>query len=150
MDQAVIDRMRSLETPDGRLSPDAVIEDARDPTSPLHNYFDWDTKVLVEKQLHAQARALIRSVRVMVHRKEPLKKTVAYVADPGKPTDRQYVSTARLRTDHELAIEALYAELKRVEGALNRAYDVAYAADLTSEVAALRDRVQSLLSSSAA
>lgn len=47
-----------------RLTPDIVLNEARDPAHPLHSRFEWTDAVAAEKYRREQARALIRSVRV--------------------------------------------------------------------------------------
>jgi hypothetical protein len=49
----------------GELHPQAVVADARDAKSPLHRYFEWDDRKAAEAHRVDQARALIRSVRVI-------------------------------------------------------------------------------------
>jgi len=44
----------------GELRPEAVLEDARNPNSPLHDYFTWDDKEAADQLRLLQARALIR------------------------------------------------------------------------------------------
>lgn len=46
------------------LTPQLVVEVARDPANPLHDRFEWDDSVAGEKYRLSQARQLIRSVRV--------------------------------------------------------------------------------------
>jgi len=49
----------------GELHPQAVVADARDAKSPLHRYFEWDDKKAAEAHRMDQARALIRSIRII-------------------------------------------------------------------------------------
>jgi len=49
---------------DGVITPTAVIEEATDPDSPLHDYFDWDNESAAYKWRIDQARRLIREVRI--------------------------------------------------------------------------------------
>jgi hypothetical protein len=49
----------------GELHPQAVVADARDEKSPLHRYFEWDDRKAAEAHRVDQARALIRSIRVI-------------------------------------------------------------------------------------
>lgn len=49
----------------GELHPQAVVADARDAKSPLHRYFEWDDRKAAEAHRMDQARALIRSIRVI-------------------------------------------------------------------------------------
>lgn len=44
----------------GALSPQLVVETARDPTSPLHSLFEWDDQVAAEKFRIVQARIVLR------------------------------------------------------------------------------------------
>jgi hypothetical protein len=49
----------------GQLHPQAVVEGARNPKSVLHSHFEWDDKKAAELHRTDQARALIRSIRVI-------------------------------------------------------------------------------------
>jgi len=46
----------------GELTPKDVVDDARNPNSPLHSFFEWDDGVAAEAHRLGQARGLIRSV----------------------------------------------------------------------------------------
>lgn len=139
----VIERMRQLENENGKLTTQAVIEDAKDENSPLHGYFEWDDAAAAEKWRTEQARRLIREVRLVIHKSETNVRQVAYVRDPSRSSDESgYVSTVRLRDDKDRSRDALIAELDRASAALARAYDVADALGLSSEVEALRAQVQ--------
>jgi hypothetical protein len=49
----------------GSLHPQDVVASARDPKSVLHAHFEWDDKKAAELHRTDQARALIRSIRVI-------------------------------------------------------------------------------------
>jgi hypothetical protein len=49
----------------GSLHPQDVVAGARDPASVLHPHFEWDDKKAAELHRTDQARALIRSIRVI-------------------------------------------------------------------------------------
>lgn len=49
----------------GELHPQAVVDGARPPESPLHRYFEWNDQRAAEAFRVDQARALIRSIRVI-------------------------------------------------------------------------------------
>jgi hypothetical protein len=51
---------RIAEERGGLLRPEEVVEHARDPESPLHNWFEWDDDAAAEKYRIHQARNLIR------------------------------------------------------------------------------------------
>lgn len=48
------------------LTNEAVVEAAKDPTSPLHGHFTWDLKKAAQKQWLTEARRLIQSIRYVV------------------------------------------------------------------------------------
>lgn len=48
----------------GQLTPEDVVDVARDETHPLHSRFEWDDQVAGEAYRRIQAAELIRSVRV--------------------------------------------------------------------------------------
>lgn len=144
-DPKVIERLRELESA-GNLTPDRVIEDARNPKSPLHEYFEWDKDSAHAKYLVIQARELIRSVRVVIERNEHKISVIGYVRDPdAKNGEQGYSSVASIKTDKERAREVLTQELRRAESALQRAYDVADALGLSSEVGAILARLQNTM-----
>lgn len=67
---------------DKRLRVEAVLEDAADPDSPLHRFFEWDRDEAAAKYRWGQAEALIRRIRVKI------------LMSPDKPpiTARAYIS----------------------------------------------------------
>jgi hypothetical protein len=89
---------------DGLIQPEAVVEAARDPESPLHKYFEWD----VERAAHgfrlAQARGLI--VRFTLVKVDEGPKRVGYVNvtfNKGKSNERRgYVAVERAMADPDL------------------------------------------------
>jgi hypothetical protein len=50
---------------DGRLTPDAVLEAAKDEDSPLHHLFDWDDQAEAQRHRLLVARWIIKSVRFL-------------------------------------------------------------------------------------
>ena len=48
----------------GKLTPTIVLDEARDPGSPIHHRFEWDDAIAGERYRLHQAGGLIRSVRV--------------------------------------------------------------------------------------
>ena len=91
------------------LTPHCVLDRARDPTSPLHPYFEWDDGEAAEKFRLMQASVLIRQCRVRVIAADGQKTSVvrAFVSLPG---DR--IAGAGYRTiESVLATEPRRAEL---------------------------------------
>lgn len=99
--------LRSLEKRDGTLSPQRVVEFARNKRTELHKRFDWDDTKAAEKWRLYQARAIIQVVvNVIDTRKGPIESR-AYVSldrDRGKNGYRTIVSVL---DDPELRAELL-------------------------------------------
>lgn len=129
----------------GRLRPRDVVEDARNPLSPLHDQFEWDDGVAAERFRLVQARRLIRSVEYTPVGSKQFVPSVAYVRDP-KANGREsgYVRTVDLATDHSRARAAMADELARVTALLDRALRLAEALGLTKQVKHIREQVEAL------
>src|SRR5262245_52237385 len=137
MNDQQVAHLRSLEI-DGRITPEAVVNDASNPDSPLHELFEWDTAKAAHKHWMDRARTLIRSVEVVMRNERITVSTVAYVHDPSLPPKQQgYIAIERLRTDEDLAREAIVTEFKRVAGALQRARNIATALQVQEEIDSL-------------
>lgn len=144
--EAIKKRLEEIELANGgRLTPDAVVRDAKRKESPLHDCFEWDVKKAAAAYWIEQARDLITSVRVVVHTETTKVNSVFYVRDPSAAHDKQgYVSVTRLRTDSDLAREALVAEFTRVADALRRAREIAAVLDCVKDVETLLQSVVGL------
>lgn len=139
MKPEAIARIRQLETPDGKITPQTVLEDAQDPASPLHEHFEWDDTKAAQAYRIDQARELIRSVRLVITNTESVVRTVAYVRDPNRAAhDPGYVNTFRLRQSPDDARAALMAELARADAAMDRAIAVARSLGLEREINEVR------------
>jgi hypothetical protein len=137
--------LEALRDQDGILRPESVVAAAKDPASPLHNYFTWDDVEAAHKYRLDQARALIRSVKIEITVEERVVKSVAYVRDPGLPAHAQgYTPVASIRPRSEVAYEVVAAELARAESALERAHKVADVLGLDAEISAMHDKVVEL------
>ena len=66
----------------GKLYPRDVVEEARNPESPLHKSFEWDDTAAAEQWRIEQARRLIQvSVTVLEGSKEPIRAFVSLTTD---------------------------------------------------------------------
>jgi hypothetical protein len=146
MNDAIKKRLEEIaERNHGLLTPSAVVADAKRKDSPLHGCFTWDVRKAAEAHWLDQARALIASVTITVHTETTRIKAVAYVRDPASPPGTQgYRSVKELRSDTDLAREALVNEFTRVADLLRRARDLAVALDAASEVELLLQSVVGL------
>jgi hypothetical protein len=59
-------RLFEIEHQTGSLTAEAVLDDARSPDSPLHQFFEWDDSKAAEAHRLATARTLTRSVAYRV------------------------------------------------------------------------------------
>ena len=142
----VDDRIRELYRQNGGvITPDIVIEDAKDPASPLHEEFNWDVEAVALKAWREKARHLIRRVRVIVETEDIVFKGKGhreFISDPGKARNEQgYISRAELRTDRDRAMDAMRAEVERIEAAIRRAQEVAEDIGLSDEVEIVNESV---------
>ena len=62
--QVVGERLESIRTKRNALTPDIVLQDARNIRSPLHEFFEWDESEAARKYRLDQAGHLIRAVQV--------------------------------------------------------------------------------------
>lgn len=144
--EAIRARLSELEAKGkGRLTPDMVLSDARKPTSPLHSYFEWDNLKAADSWRLEQARALIRSITVVITTERNSVSVVGYVRDPDMPHGEQgYTSVARIRTDKDRARDVLVDEFSRAAAALRRARELAIAFNLERDVDAVTKKIERL------
>ena len=122
----------------GRLTPNVVLEEAKDRDSVLHNLFEWDDTLAAHQHRIYQARQIITSVRVVITTENRKISTVYYVRDPeAEPTEQGYVSIDRLKTDKDLAKESIVMEFSRASSYLQRAKAHAQALNMNDEIDAL-------------
>lgn len=69
MTQAALESL--LEKHDGRISPAIVLDEARDQSSPLHDYFEWDDATAGEQYRLVQAAQLIRRWKGQIIKRKP-------------------------------------------------------------------------------
>jgi hypothetical protein len=120
---------------DGQLIPARVVDAARDPASPLHDKFEWDDSKAAEAHRLNQARTLIRSVKMVVETNQRIITAPAFVRDPTHAArDGGYVHTLSLRSDEDLAREAVIAEFQRASAALKRARDIAAVLGIVDDI----------------
>lgn len=130
------------EAADGRLTPEVVLEAARDPDSPLHSSFEWDDSKAAAAHRTNQARALIRSVRVEITLHNRQVSAPMFVRDPEQNAkDQGYVSLPRIRGEQDAARDVIVQEFARAASALRRAREVAAVLHLEEEVDALMERL---------
>lgn len=108
----------------GRVSPQDVVEAARDPASPLHNEFAWDDAEAARLHRLDVAKRLIREVKLVITYDSVKVAAPYYVSDPRDPGS-SYVPTTKLIGKHAAAKKALLSELERIRGSIARAHAIA-------------------------
>ena len=106
----------------GRITAESVLDDAKNPDSPLHPFFEWDDSTAAEEYRRVQARLLIRSVVVKIERPkeaEPLK--VRAFSHVGRGEASQYVSTAHALSDDAIRAQILSDAINELQ-AFRRKY----------------------------
>lgn len=92
--QVVGEELDRIERERGALTAEVVVEEAADPSSPLHPAFEWNDSAAAHRYRLEQARALMRSLIVRVYipareRSEPVRARLAVTAPGGGP--KRYV-----------------------------------------------------------
>lgn len=140
--EIVRDALAKLEEDGGTLTPQAVVEAAKNPSHALHEYFEWDDSSAAHAWRVEQARVLIRSVKLVVTVDRVEFSTVHYVRDPRVPhEDQGYVSIPNAQGDADLAQQIIRQEFSRADAALTRAQDVAKALGVEKVLGKARKRL---------
>lgn len=110
---------------DGRITPAAVLEEARDPESVLHGAFTWDDTVAAERWRIHEAQKLIRECRVTVERPNGTRiETYAFVGvstdRTGPARDNPYRLARDLAYDDDLLDQAVRDVLDQLAALKNR------------------------------
>lgn len=135
MQQSVHDHLIRMHQQHGTLTPELVVEDAKRQDSPLHELFEWDQQKAAQAHWHEVARQLIRNVRVVITNDERVLRAPYFVRDPSLPSHQQgYTTVEKLRSEPDMAREAVAEECSRAAAAFRRAQEVAMAVGVASDV----------------
>lgn len=94
------EQLQHIHDAHGKLTPRIVLEEARDPESPLHGRFEWDDTVAAEKYRLEQAHELITMVRVVYRDAKDKPQSVrAFHAVPSTAGGFEYVSADEVARD---------------------------------------------------
>lgn len=94
-------RLAKLEGPGGELSPVVIVEDARDPKSPLHGEFEWDDTEAAHQYRLDQARYIFRAVE-MVWEEEEVEIVAPSFVSVAVDTETPYRNIRNVLTDQNL------------------------------------------------
>jgi hypothetical protein len=130
--QEIAPELFEIEKRDGLIKPQAVVDAARDPASPLHGLFEWDDAAAAKKQRLATARQIIRSVTFRVQSLGPRINdyTAAFVnvREGGEEDDDQvttpqhqgYASVVRVLGEDKLRAQMLETAARQLEAWIRR------------------------------
>ncbi|MFZ4498520.1 MAG: hypothetical protein ACOYMX_02310 [Burkholderiales bacterium] len=142
---ALVEAIGALADASGVITPEVVVEAAKNPDSPLHEHFDWDDQSAAHQHRIDTARKLIRGIRVQVTNNRIDFKVPMFVRDPAAaPSQQGYVSISSLRTDEERARDVIVREFSIAAGALERARAIAAYLEMTDQIEEVRLRVMEL------
>lgn len=142
--EAVTSRLNYL-AEKGRLTPQAVEKDARNPASPLHGCFEWDTEKAAYRFRIMQARKIITRYSVTVTSESRILQAPYAVRDPDRPSRSSgYVRTVELQTDTDRARSVLLDEIGKLDAQMRRVTALAAAFGLEQELDELRQRVDGI------
>lgn len=99
----------------GELTPEDVLNDAKNDNSPLHSYFEWDDGKAAHQHRLRQARGLIRAVvAVYVEDGKPAVRQRAYVHIPNSETPHYRETTHAMsqQDTRELVLKRAWSELQ--------------------------------------
>lgn len=129
----------------GRTTAEAILADAKNPASPLHDLYDWDVQRAAEAHWLDRTREIVRLVRYVEHTTHESYRLPRYVRDPDLFGRTQgYVALETLRVDPSRSRRALIAEFERVTAMLQRARHIAIGLALDHEVEDLLARITGL------
>ena len=135
--KAIAKRLAQLSKKAGGLTPDAVVEDARDPKSPLRSAFpakSWNDSWAAEEYRRSVARGIISRFRVETTSVNRGYAAPVFVRDPELTSQRQgYIPLASVKSDKERAREVLTAEFDRAMVLLRRSAAIADEIGLSDE-----------------
>lgn len=101
----VAKHLHQIERKYGVLEPKIVVDEASDPASPLHRYFEWDDGEAAAKYREEQARGLLRAV-VMESAAEPGVNVRAFLMIDTEDGGA-YVNTIRAMNDDQMSAQVL-------------------------------------------
>lgn len=118
------DQLQDIYNRHGNLTPVLVVDEARDPVSPLHSRFEWNDAVAGEAWRREQAHALIQSVRVVYRQADDKvsEKSVRAFHAVRNDTGFVYEPVEKVAND-PLITKMILADMQREWTALKRRYE---------------------------
>lgn len=103
------------------LDPKIVLDEASNPDSPLHDYFDWDDTSAARKHRLAQARQLVGTVKITYvgdpHPERSKRAIVTVITDVG---ERKYTGILSAMDSQEYKRQLIQREVNTIRGCRDR------------------------------
>lgn len=135
---------RIAEQNGGYLSPESVVDAARNENSPLHDRFEWDDSVAARHHRNLQAGVLIRMIKITVVRQPTSVKELQVTTTreyQSLPSDRKskevsgsFQPVVVIMSDAEKRKEMLATVLKELSAYRKRYADIAELADVWTAI----------------
>lgn len=119
MNDALISELQRIHDRDGMLVPDAVVNEAADPASPLHEQFTWDDSEAADKWRLTEARTLIRKAKIKIVKDPDTIVNVRAYVSVNHDGQRGYMRTEQALEVHK---DQVFEQAIRDVAALRRRY----------------------------
>lgn len=97
----IYDEVKKIYEQEKKVSPSIVLELAKDPNHPLHNFFEWDNETASNKYRLIQARELINSIIIeVINEQKNQKHKVRAFFSVSKNSDSEMVMNGNQHTDN--------------------------------------------------
>ena len=134
--------LKNLEDDEGRITPEKVVDAAKDPESVLHSEFEWDDAKAGYAYRLSQARQLLKDYRIWIEVKRgETSETVirvkvpAYVRDPSaKPKEQGYRNINVISKEEDSARSAVVNEVNAASAHVRRAISISTALAVTPQL----------------
>lgn len=115
-EQVGLEIERLIEENGQKLEASTVVSAAENPTSPMHNLFEWDDTKAAEEHRLQQARTLLRSIHVTITtpKGQDIVTNLVVSTEKDGPRRRQYSTTEYALNDPELRAEVLGQALREL------------------------------------
>jgi len=101
---------------DGCLTPQQVVDHARNRDSPLHSLFEWDDSVAAEAYRREQAGAMMRAIQIHYEVELERFEVVRALQNVTRDSVRVYVPTIRALQDDDLRRQIIDGAFRELEG----------------------------------
>ena len=114
----------------GTVTNQIFLDEARDPSHPFHEHFQWDDTIAANEYRLDQVKLIFRSVPAQVRMREGTVRSVAFVE---VPSAGGYRSVEVVSQSPDMAVEAVMEEFKKVETCIKNCLNVACAVRVGAE-----------------